>query len=260
MIKIAVLYICTGKYNQFFKGFYESAEKYLLKGLADITYFVWTDNIDLTHAANVHLIERQCQGFPKDSLFRFDMFLSIKEKLEKFDYIFFFNANMSLVQPVGEEILPKEEGLMAVLHPTYFRRWPACCFPYERNKRSTAYIAPHGENYHYFMGSLNGGKANDFLQMAQTLSFNTHKDWDKGIVAQVHDESHLNKYMRTHNCKVIPSAYAYPEGWHLPFKPKIILRDKVKIDSYFNKGRDKSPWGKCKMLLNIIKRSIIWYL
>lgn len=260
MIKVAILYICTGKYNQFFKGFYESAEKYLLKEVAEVEYFVWTDNLNLTHAANVHLIERKCQGFPNDSLFRFDMFLSISESLKRFDYVFFCNANMLFVQPVGRDILPEKEGLMAVLHPTYFRRWPVSFFPYERNKKSTAYIAPYGKNYHYFMGSLNGGKVHDFLLMSETLSQNTHQDWDSGIVAKVHDESHLNKYMRNHSCKVIPSAYAYPEGWNLPFEPKMILRDKVKVDLYFNKGRDKSFWGKCKMLLDRIYNAIIWYI
>lgn len=33
-MKVAILYICTGKYNQFFKGFFESCEKYLLKDIA----------------------------------------------------------------------------------------------------------------------------------------------------------------------------------------------------------------------------------
>ena len=30
-MKIAILYICTGKYNLFFKDFYTSCEKYLLR-------------------------------------------------------------------------------------------------------------------------------------------------------------------------------------------------------------------------------------
>lgn len=41
-MKVAILYICTGKYNQFFKGFFESCEKYLLKDIAQLEYYVFT--------------------------------------------------------------------------------------------------------------------------------------------------------------------------------------------------------------------------
>ena len=86
-MKVAILYICTGKYNQFFNGFYESCEKYFLKGIASVEYFVFTDDMNLCSVSKVHLIKRDCQGFPLDSLLRFEMFLQIKEQLEKFDYI-----------------------------------------------------------------------------------------------------------------------------------------------------------------------------
>ena len=92
-MKIAILYICTGKYNLFFKDFYTSCEKYLLKDVASTDYFVFTDEMQLCTYDNVHLIFKKCQGFPADSLFRFEMFLSIKEQLEAFDYIYFFNSN-----------------------------------------------------------------------------------------------------------------------------------------------------------------------
>lgn len=119
-MKIAILYICTGKYNQFFDGFYTSSEKYFLKGIAEIEYFVFTDNMNLSQYQNVHLFKRECKGFPLDSLFRFDMFLSVREKLKCFDYVFFFNANMLFVAPIGIEILPQREKLVAVLHPGYY--------------------------------------------------------------------------------------------------------------------------------------------
>ena len=93
MMKVAFLYICTGRYAQFFDGFYESAEQYLLQGV-EKRYFVFTDQEQLTKAANVELLIRSCKGFPEDSLFRFDRFLEIREQLKEYDYTFFFNANM----------------------------------------------------------------------------------------------------------------------------------------------------------------------
>lgn len=254
MIKVAILYICTGRYDQFFDGFYKSAEQYLLQGV-EKRYFVFTDQEQLTKAENVELLIRPCRGFPEDSLFRFDRFLEIKDKLKDYDYTFFFNANMRFVAPVGEELL--EERLTAVLHPGYFDK-PEWRYPYERNKQSKAYIPAHEEDYHYYMGSLNGGKTADYLALAETCSQHIHEDWEKGIVACYHDESHLNRYLREHHCKALSPAYAYIEGKELPFEPKILLIDKTRLDPYFNKGRDFSLWGRLKKGLGIVASATFW--
>ena len=254
MMKVAILYICTGRYAQFFDGFYKSAEQYLLQGV-EKRYFVFTDQEQLTKAENVELLIRPCRGFPEDSLFRFDRFLEIKDKLKDYDYTFFFNANMRFVAPVGEELL--EERLTAVLHPGYFDK-PEWRYPYERNKQSKAYIPAHEEDYHYYMGSLNGGKTADYLALAETCSQHIHEDWEKGIVACYHDESHLNRYLREHHCKSLSPAYAYIEGKELPFEPKILLIDKTRLDPYFNKGRDFSLWGRLKKGLGIVASATFW--
>ncbi len=257
-MRVAILYICTGKYNQFFDGFYNSCQKYLLKGIAEIEYFVFTDNMNLSTAKDVHLFYRECQGFPLDSLFRFDMFLSIKDMLEKFDYCYFFNANMELKAPVNEEFLPDDSGLVAVIHPGFYNK-PSFLLPYERNKNSEAYIPPHNGPYRYYMGSLNGGRTKEYLQLIEICSRNTHSDYDKGIIAMVHDESHLNKYLSENKVKGLSPAFAYPENWRLPFSPLILIRDKVRIDPYFNKGRDHSIWGKIKKRVKYLNRVIKWY-
>ena len=253
-MKVAILYICTGRYAQFFDGFYKSAEQYLLQGV-EKRYFVFTDQEQLTKAENVELLIRPCRGFPEDSLFRFDRFLEIKDKLKDYDYTFFFNANMRFVAPVGEELL--EERLTAVLHPGYFDK-PEWRYPYERNKLSKAYITAHEEDYHYYMGSLNGGKTADYLALAETCSQHIHEDWEKGIMACYHDESHLNRYLREHHCKALSPAYAYIEGKELPFEPKILLIDKTRLDPYFNKGRDFSLWGRLKKGLGIVASATFW--
>ena len=258
-MKVAVLYICTGKYNQFFEMFYKSCEEHFLKRIAEIEYFVFTDDVNLCRDSKVHIYKRKCQGFPLDSLFRFDMFLSIKKELVHFDYVFFFNANMQFVKNIGTEILPNlEEQLVAVIHPGFYKK-PSFLYPYERNKRSTAYIPPHKDRYFYYMGSLNGGRTEAYLKLVEECSKNTHIDYDNGFVAMVHDESHLNKYLSDHNCLKLSPAYAYPEGWNLPFDAKILIRDKVKIDPYFNKGRDHSLKGKFKKGWQMLCRAVKWY-
>ena len=258
-MRIAVLYICTGRYNQFFNDFYKSAKKYFLNEIADIEYFVFTDNEHLCSNPDIHIIKKECNGFPLDSLMRFDDFLSIKDQLHCFDYTFFFNANMKFVAPIGLEFIPVKEKLAAVIHPGYYNK-PACLYPYERNKKSSAYIKPHEKGYHYFMGSLNGGKTEEYLKLIETCSKNIHKDMENGIITKFHDESHLNKYLRNRSCLKYSPSYAYPEGKHIPFEKKIIITDKVKIDKYFEKGRSKTIIAIIRKAIVIIKESINWYL
>ena len=81
MNKIAVLYICTGKYNQFFDGFYKSAMKYFMTN-HEKTFFVWTDDDHIADGLpNVRVIHKESAGFPADSLFRFEMYLQAEEDL-----------------------------------------------------------------------------------------------------------------------------------------------------------------------------------
>ena len=259
-MKIAVLYICTGKYNRFFADFYKSAKKYFLKDMAHIEYFVFTDDEQLCSNPDVHITRKECKGFPLDSLMRFDDFLSIKEQLLRFDYTFFFNANMKIIAPIGLDFLPLTEGLSAVIHPGYYNK-PAFLYPYERNKKSTAYIKPFEKSYHYFMGSLNGGKVKDFMKLSEVCSKNIHEDLKNGIIAIYHDESYLNKYLRNNKCLMYPPSYAYQEGINIPYSKKIILIDKVRINKCFNKEKYSSFLLKVIMKgSSIIYKSIIWYL
>ena len=111
MTKVAVLYIATGKYTVFWPEFYESAEKYLLKD-CEVHYFVFTDADDLTGAQEprVHICPQEAYSWPFATLRRFEIFLKQEQALKAFDYIFFFNANAQLMQPVTQEMfLPRAE-------------------------------------------------------------------------------------------------------------------------------------------------------
>ena len=49
------------------------------------------------------------------------------------------------------------------------------------------------------MGGIHGGTANAFLEMSEVLNRNIQIDLENGIVAKVHDQSHINKYLRSQN-------------------------------------------------------------
>ena len=260
-MKIAVLYICTGKYHIFFHDFYESCERCFLKEV-EKTYFVFSDHKELSDIDKVHFIYKECEGFPIDSLFRFRTFLMAEKELEKYDYIYFFNSNIQFVAPVDETILPGEKnGYLCCLDADYNLVYPHPCFyPYERRKQSTAYV-PRGEKeYHYYHAGVNGGRVKEYLEMCRTLKDNIEQDYKNGIVALYHDESHVNKYFSEHPCLSLHSEYGIAEGSKNQDKAKIIIVDKTKYDNYFNKGRSTSIWGKVKKSIWMIKHIASWYL
>ena len=98
MKKIAILYIATGKYIEFWDRFYNECEQYFLRN-HEKTYFIWTDADEFTHQNNlrVHTIYQEQLHWPFPTLLRFKFFRTQKELLKDYDYIYFFNANISFL-------------------------------------------------------------------------------------------------------------------------------------------------------------------
>ena len=236
MKKIAVLYICIGKYSVLWPEFYESSQRYLFT-TSDVHYFVYTDSVDLieslTHSPNVTCIKEKNYGWPGNTLFRFRMFLGIKERLQKFDYIYFFNANALFVTKVDEDILPNDKELVVAEHFA-MRNVDPILFEYDRNKKSRAYVPYGKEGEHYVQAAMIGGDTDTFLSMCNECSLNIEEDFRGGVVARWHDESHLNRYILGKKIKLLPSVYIYPEVLLSEIdmdSVKILMRDKTKYAS-----------------------------
>lgn len=233
MKKIAILYIATGRYIVFWEDFYKNAKENLLQK-CNVHYFLFTDNDEITAPLDVTIIKKPFYPWPEETLRRFETFLSISEELEKYDYIYFFNANLMIVSPINEDILPDDKDeLVVCLHPGYCYCSPPH-FPYERRKNCTAYIAQN-EGEHYACGGLNGGRAKDFIEMCSVLYKNIEIDKNNKIIAVWHDESHLNKYIIGKRVKWLGEEYLTFEKdmnnkykqLRLQRKPKILIRDKA---------------------------------
>jgi len=203
------------------KNFIYSAEKH---------YFVFTDSKEIDfekNNQNIHRIYQEDLGWPDNTLLRFTMFLGIKEDLSLMDYLFFFNANLIVLEKISsEEFLPKNnEKLVATLHPGFYNK-KRKSFTYDRNKKSTAYISKN-EGINYFAGGLNGGITQAFLEAICSMSNKIDTDTKNNVVAKWHDESHWNRYLIGRNdIKILTPSFLYPINKDLPFKPIILIRDK----------------------------------
>ena len=242
---IAILYIALGSYTCFWEEFYNSFESKFLTE-CDKDYYVFTDDRSffLGCPGNVHVIDQENLGWPGNTLYRFDMFLGIRERLFSADYIFFFNANYLCdmkVEPgdVGDLSYP----LLCVTHPGFYGL-KNNYFNYDRNKKSLAYV-PYGKGQCYIQGCLLGGKPQTFLEMCENLSKNIHIDDEHGVVAEWHDESHVNRYIiDRQDVLVLGPGYAYPEFTpsERDYEPVLLLRDKEKYIEYKGKKKRSKYW------------------
>lgn len=232
-MKIAILYICTDKYDIFWKDFYLSFEKFFLPQ-SNKHYYVFTDAEHLFDEENnerIHRIYQEPYPWPYSTLKRYHIFMPYLSVFENYDYIFFMNANILCCSTVTEEeVLPRKqmgESLTVVLHPYFYNKKPKH-FTYDRNPSSTAFI-PYSCGKHYICGGVNGGTASAFCSLIRQIDNQIESDLEHNIIALWHDESHINKYIldRT-DYRILSPSYCYPEGAHLPYPPILTVREKSK--------------------------------
>lgn len=225
-MRVAILYVCTGKYIKFWEEFYQSAERHFMPGADERHYFVFTDqSFPEQNSPHVTRIEQANLGWPDNTLKRYHMFMRVEEQLSKFDYLYFFNANCVFRQDVGTEFLPdRQDQLVVVRHPGQVNHSIAQV-PYERNPRSRAYI-PVGQGQYYVCGGVNGGSSQAFLALSRSVQQAVDDDIRDGVVAEWHDESHLNRYIIDHPHCVRSAGYCYPQNWKLAEPKYIEVRDK----------------------------------
>ena len=245
MNKVAILYICTAKYVIFWKDFFESYEKYFLPN-CEKHYFVYTDAPEAyqeKECDRIHRFYQESLGWPDNTLMRFHIFSKQFDELEKYDYVFFMNANCQCMSTITEEeFLPGDKDLLVVQHPGYYNK-KNTKYTYDRNPKSLAYI-PKGEGLYYVCGGVNGGKAKAFVALMKELMHNIDIDKSNDVIALWHDESHINHYiLGREDYRMLTPAYCYTEDWDMPFEEKIRVRNKQKwidVDSVKHVG----PFGR----------------
>jgi hypothetical protein len=220
MKRVGIYYICTGQYSQFWKGFFESAEQYFLKGFDyEIHYFVFSDDDKLPYLNHerVHYHFQEKQNWPWPTLLRFRTFYSIKSEVEGLDYLFFVNSNIEFVAQVTDEIIPREPEKLSLTHHFGYYLKPEITHTYDRNKQCAAYIA-YGTGEQYVSGGFMGGESHAFLEMSAILDRRINADLKNNRIALWHDESQLNKYaLGRKDLNFLHPGYFYPEIFTLNY-------------------------------------------
>lgn len=221
---ICILTIATNKYIQFVQDLYDSIGENFLTNHS-VQCLLFTDHEIEESSPNVKISQIDHEPWPIPTLKRYNYFIKEKDFISKFDYCFYLDADMKVVDTVGDEILG---DLVATNHPYKIYETPEQ-FAYERNPSSLAYVAV-GEGTNYYAGGFNGGKTSRFLEMSQVIADRVNKDLENNIVAVWHDESHMNRYLIDNPPTVsLTPSYCYAEeflGTDYPHLPKIVALKK----------------------------------
>lgn len=198
---------------------------------------------------DIFVTDTEAIEWPAPTLMRYHLFLNQEEKLKEYDYVFYLDADMRVVQKISDEVLG--EGLTCAEHPMYSLR-KEYLPPYEPNKASKAYIPRLGMVVDeggkprfkplYIAGGFQGGKADQFIKAMQVMKANIDEDFNKNYVAIWNDESHWNRYvfehanpLDGHPTIVLSPSYIYPDSlikeyyepiWGKKYEQKIITLTK----------------------------------
>jgi histo-blood group ABO system transferase len=228
-MRTALLIIATGeKYHKYVQPLLLSARDYFVPHTA----VVFSDVDDVGYGERPYM-KIPHEEWPGPTLHRYHTFLKAKKYLNSFDNIYYLDADMLIVAPIGDEIF--SSGILAVQHPGYVneRGTP------DRNPSSLSFM-PHNAMNEYFCGGFNGGESAAFLSMAEELAWRIDADTNNGVLAIWNDESHLNRYLHENPpTTVLDPSYCYPENasahytdkWKaagLNVTPKILALDKGK--------------------------------
>lgn len=246
---IGIYSIFIGKYICLYENFIKNMEKYFLPQYEKV-YFIVTDDLKLNkYVKNTYISYQNYIGWPYETLYRFHYFLKFDINNIKTDYIYFFNSNARCVKRINEDILPEKDYVFSIHDCQGLSGYDAT---FEKNiTNSTAYVPfVQGKKYTYIGGRLFGATSNKFIELCEILKNNITKDEKNNIIAEWHDESHINNYYNCylndydkHNSKLLPREYHVPEERiHLNKDPKIIYLYKNKFS--INKTYTNIRFGK----------------
>ncbi len=214
-MKIGLLIIATNKYTIFLQELINSADNFFLKN-KEVTYFIFTNkDLKINSNRDVHIVKTDHKEWPWMTLGRYRIFHQNRDLLSKMDYLYYCDADMRFADEVGEEVLEKR---VATQHPALYgtRGTP------ETNPASLACVYPN-EAMEYFAGGFNGGTSEEYLKMADIISKNIDIDYNNGIIAIWHDESHMNRYFIDNPpTKILNPSYCYAEDNPAPYYPRLI--------------------------------------
>jgi hypothetical protein len=227
-VTVAVVFIGTGKYLDFLPSWYERCEENFLPGV-DKKYLVFTDG-DVPEAPDNAIVYKQEHlDWPYITLYRFKIIQKALDEIADCDWLVFLDADMAVVDTVTVTEVFSDKPYLGVHHPCHFLKFPPHNQPpgsFETNPLSTAKVPDDYDFSVYWQGCLWGGKVPEVMSMMDELNARISLDEENNVIAQWHDESHLNAFYAQNKDLVhtLGPEFAFPEVFAdaCDFQPKIV--------------------------------------
>ena len=227
-MKVAIVFIGTGKYINFLPMYYENIEKHFLPN-SEKTILVFTDGELNETPDNVRVYHQEHLDWPYITLKRFGTINKARSAIEDNDYLVFIDADALVVSDVTEEEFFTDKPYFGVHHPCHALGMPPHTeYPgaFETDTNSRAHVTPEDDTSMYWQGCLWGGKVPEVLDMIDELDDRVEEDLSNDVIAKWHDESQLNRFYIENKDQVntLGPEYAFPEVFadHCHFSPKIV--------------------------------------
>uniref|UniRef100_A0A6C0AL36 Glycosyltransferase n=1 Tax=viral metagenome TaxID=1070528 RepID=A0A6C0AL36_9ZZZZ len=186
-----------------------------------------------------HIIGISHEPWPYVTLKRFHYFSMCDIPL---DYSFYCDVDSVFVGTLHHSLL--SEKLLGTMHPGHIGatkegglipgKGTVCTDP-----TSTAYI-PEGENEFYYCGGFFGGPHSKFMELTAQLKERIQTDMDNNVMAEWHDESHLNWYFWKNPPTLLIYPFAVQEG-PIFEKTCVMFLDKGAIGGHGAFRTDRPP-------------------
>ena len=225
MKHVGLVFLGTSKYADFFPFWYHGVTNFLFEGCKK-TIFAASDRIqeDMFNKPNVVGAHLEHQPWPYITLNRFTYICQFLQVMEDsgVEYVLFLDADLFAQQKITfDEVFDPDLPLVGVLHPGKIDNPDWHSFVTEGESRSNvvkyadADITTIKEKA-YRQGCLWGGTLEEVTKMCRGLSEAIEEDYSKGIIADWHDESHMNCWFLANEDKVktLPSSFAFPDQAH----------------------------------------------
>jgi hypothetical protein len=213
LMKIAVCFIGTSSYINFFPEYYRSCEKYLLPGHEKL-YLVFTDQPMLT-TDNVKVFPIVHKKYPYITLERWHALNMAREQIKDCDALFYIDADAKPVDTITpEDLFVPGKPYIGVHHSLHYlgliTEYPGS---FDVNPQSHACVTPDMDSSIYYQGCVWGCAVPEIFHMLDTLQSRTDDDASRNVMAVWFDESHLNKFLieRKHQVHTLGPSYCYPE-------------------------------------------------
>jgi hypothetical protein len=234
---VAYLSIATNQYVHYWASMIESAN--LVFGQNDaVSFIVFTDQKDfcesiaVTHP-NLHISVVQIESlkWPEATLLRYKIYSKFAHGIDA-DVLCHIDADMLFLANPYEFLVPSDwkKGVALVAHPGYFRNskngvslQQRCkdlfrmirtggLGTWETNRKSTAFVRRRKRNVYVCGGSWMAKKEN-FISLISNLNRSTEEDYENGVMAKWHDESHLNRWASENEFTILSPSFCYDSSY-----------------------------------------------